>query len=178
MPNRKNAAKKIQARKRPFPATLLTVSLLPSPRFFESIALSPTPVPTPMAIIKICTGKAAESADRSEYGMEHSFGARFSCAGVGETGRFVFFVIFLLQAVDNEGGGYYILYCEGKSQNRGAHVIKTLARAARHAPRPLPHAARHAGRRCSLPAERARFGTGTAQAGFRRDRHGNQDTRY
>lgn len=42
----------------PFPATLFTFSVFFSPKLFDNSAFSPTPVPTPTAIIKICIGKA------------------------------------------------------------------------------------------------------------------------
>lgn len=45
-------------RKMPFPTALSDFSAFPSPSDFESNALTPTPVPTPTAIMSNCTGKA------------------------------------------------------------------------------------------------------------------------
>lgn len=61
-PNNKNAIKITILKNIPFPATLFTFSLSFSPKLFESNAFNPTPVPTPIAIINICIGKARVKA--------------------------------------------------------------------------------------------------------------------
>ena len=57
-PNSKNTKYMQILKNIPCPATLLTFSVFFSPKLFESKAFKPTPVPTPIAIIKICIGNA------------------------------------------------------------------------------------------------------------------------
>ena len=58
----KKATKLHSARKMPFSAVLLARSWSFSPRLLDSRALTPTPVPTPTAIIMFCSEKASETA--------------------------------------------------------------------------------------------------------------------
>lgn len=62
IPNNKKIKYKQMLKNIPFPATLFTFSVFFSPKLFDNSAFSPTPVPTPTTIIKICIGKAKVKA--------------------------------------------------------------------------------------------------------------------
>ena len=64
-PSTKNTTEYIIDMNSAFPAVVLTSRMLFSPSFLESLAFTPTPVPTATAMSSDCSGNASETAVRA-----------------------------------------------------------------------------------------------------------------